>query len=202
MPCPDSVREGAVPYCAWRKPRHWPSFQTPETSARTSDTSPQTSRSEVPEAPRVPTAEEDRFRRPPLLAVGWDQTVLICRLGRGGLRVLARWQVQNPDHADGKQLADITGIVWLGDDIIGVLTGREEMCIYWVTTGEEIERFMIGVQGGEEAAVSHSHYTNSTRRSGPASLMSIPRSCLFEGWSSIRLKPCCTRRFCRTATTG
>jgi hypothetical protein len=106
--------------------------------------------------------------------------------------------VQNPDQTDGKQPADITGIVWLGDDIIGVLTGREEMCIYWVTTGEEIERFMIGVQGGEEAAVSHSHYTNSTGRSGLPLLNSVfvPRSYLFEGWSSIRIEPRRTLRFC------
>ncbi|KAL8494825.1 hypothetical protein ACS0TY_019127 [Phlomoides rotata] len=95
IPKPDGIREGAMPYAAWRCMSQAPCSSSENALVETSD-------------------------KVSLLAIAWDREVHVAKLLKSKLEVLEKWTLES----------SAIGLAWLGDQMLAILTSREQLCLF------------------------------------------------------------------------
>ncbi|KAL8251050.1 hypothetical protein R6Q59_034743 [Mikania micrantha] len=118
LPKPDGVREGSMPYTAWKY--------------------------------IAPSQENVQSATMPLLAIAWDQQVQVAQLVKSELKVYAKWTLEN----------SATGIAWLDDQMLVVLTSAEQLCLY-ANDGTLIHDTSFAVDGVAGDVIGHHTHFSS-----------------------------------------
>ncbi|KAL8227488.1 hypothetical protein R6Q57_015072 [Mikania cordata] len=118
LPKPDGVREGSMPYTAWKY--------------------------------IAPSQENVQSATMPLLAIAWDQQVQVAQLVKSELKVYAKWTLEN----------SATGIAWLDDQMLVVLTSAEQLCLY-ANDGTLIHDTSFAVDGVAGDIIGHHTHFSS-----------------------------------------
>ncbi|KAL3676096.1 hypothetical protein R1sor_026044 [Riccia sorocarpa] len=164
---PDGIRDGAVPYTAWRRTKGVGAGPA-SGSASLSSSSAESSQNTPPRNTEGRPVENGHNRddgaheagtakmsseggeNSPVLAMAWDKKVIILQLLKTQLKIIAQWELDSP----------AVGVAWLEQEMVVVTTSKDELCLY-TSEGVEIERAALSHDhSGLGAVTYHTHFLN------------------------------------------
>ncbi|CAM6085101.1 unnamed protein product [Calypogeia fissa] len=160
---PEGIREGAIPYTAWRRTKSKAGISTgamvPSSTSESGPVSLQKDdgrpfeSSQSQEAASVDgmvKVNADGGENCPSLAIAWDKKILIYQLPKSELKSVAQWEVDSP----------VVGVAWLEEQMMVVATSKDQLCLF-TNEGVEIERAVLETEhGGIGAFIYHTHFMN------------------------------------------
>lgn len=154
---PDGIREGAMPYTAWRRiPNQHGSGSRKSNSNSISNGNIDSSTSSLPSVQdgaitKVSHDVED-LDKTPVLAIAWDKKVQVAQLLKSELKVLREWNLDS----------EAQGVTWLEDQMLVVLTSKGQLCLF-TKEGIELDRSRLPLEdvGGDSSVIYHTHFMNA-----------------------------------------
>ncbi|KAH7431149.1 hypothetical protein KP509_08G032600 [Ceratopteris richardii] len=147
LPRPDGIRDGAVPYIAWRKLQMKPGLNT-----QSSDHSRNQSFQAEPTADMNKHLDEEDEARNLLLALGWDKKLFILSLSKGKMKIMTSWDMDSV----------ICGVTWLDDQIMAIVTLKGQ---FYLFTNEGLEVQHVTMESEERIRnlelLYHTHMLNT-----------------------------------------
>ncbi|GLJ14759.1 hypothetical protein SUGI_0239380 [Cryptomeria japonica] len=157
LPRPDGIREGAMPYTAWRRIPSYgsSSHKSNSNSSNNGNTDSESSGlTSLQEGGLIKVSHdtEDLNNKASLLAIAWDRKVQVAQLVKSELQVRREW---NLDSA-------ALGVSWLDEQILVILTSKGQLCLF-TKEGMELDRSRLPIEDGglESALIYHTYFVNS-----------------------------------------
>lgn len=154
---PDGIREGAMPYTAWRRiPNQHGSGSRKSNSNSISIGNVDSSTSSLPSAQEVAITkvshDVEDLDKTPVLAIAWDKKVQVSQLLKSELKVLREWNLDS----------EAQGLAWLEDQMLVVLTSKGQLCLF-TKEGTELDRSRLPLEdvGGDSSVIYHTHFMNA-----------------------------------------
>ncbi|KAK9093770.1 hypothetical protein Scep_025239 [Stephania cephalantha] len=128
---PDGVREGSMPYTAWKYMTH-------------------------PRGLSTETMPSEAFEKVSLLAIAWDRKVQVAKLVKSELikpvlKVYKEWSLDSP----------AIGVAWLDDQMLVVLTVKGQLCLFSKEGNELHQTsFSNDGSGVDHLFAYHTHFLN------------------------------------------
>ncbi|KAH9322060.1 hypothetical protein KI387_016699, partial [Taxus chinensis] len=155
---PDGIREGAMPYTAWRRiPNQHGSSSRKSNSNSTSNGNTDSETSGLPPMQegaltKVSHDTEDLNGKASLLAITWDRKVQVAQLVKSELQVRREWNLDST----------ALGVAWLDEQILVILTSKGQLCLF-TKEGMELDRSRLPIEDGglDSAVIYHTYFVNS-----------------------------------------
>lgn len=154
---PDGIREGAMPYTAWRRiPNQHGSGSRKNNSNSISNGNVDSSASSLPSVQEGAIArgshDVEELDKTPVLAIAWDKKVQVAQLLKSELKVLREWNLDS----------EAQGVTWLEDQMLVVLTSKGQLCLF-TKEGTELDRSRLPLEdvGGDSSVIYHTHFMNA-----------------------------------------
>lgn len=154
---PDGIREGAMPYTAWRRiSNQHGSGSRKSNNISISNGNVDSSTSSLPSVQEGAISKDphdvEGLDKTPVLAIAWDKKVQVCQLLKSELKVLREWNLDS----------EAQGVAWLEDQMLVVLTSKGQLCLF-TKEGTELDRSRLPLEdvGGDSSVIYHTHFMNA-----------------------------------------